>query len=110
VEDFASLMGMPRLQCEVDLIRARLRQTGGDLQAAATVASRRLTLASANDLRLRKTRFLLRLAEIFERQGKLEECTAVLVEAYDLARESDYHSAREQGQVLYARISKRRSE
>jgi tetratricopeptide (TPR) repeat protein len=105
IEDYAYHMGMPRLQCEIDLIRALLRQTDGDLQAAAAVASRGLTVASANELRLRKTRFLLRLAEIFERRGKIRECTTVLAEAFNIARESEYHSAREQGQALYARIT-----
>jgi hypothetical protein len=47
-------------------------------------------------------------AEIFERRGKIEECTAVLVESFNIARESEYRSAREQGQALYARITGRR--
>lgn len=104
IQSYAQNMGMPRLQCEIDLIRAQLRQADGDLRAASAVAIRGLTIASANDLRLRKTRLLLRLAEIFERRGKLRECTAVLTEAFDIARESEYHSAREDGQALYARI------
>jgi tetratricopeptide (TPR) repeat protein len=109
IEDYANQMGMSRLQCEVDLVRAQLRQMDGDLQAAASVASRGLAIASANELTLLKTNFLLRLAEIFERRGKLEECKAVLSEAFDIAREAEYHSARERGQRLYARIARRLS-
>ena len=97
IENYAYHMGMSRLQCEIDLLRAQLRQNDGDLQAAAPVASRGLTVASANDLILRKTRFLLRLAEIFERRGKIEECTSVLVESFNIARESEYHSERDRG-------------
>jgi hypothetical protein len=107
IEDYAVHMGMPRLQCEVDLIRAGLRQLDGDLQAAASVASRGLTIASANDLVLRKTSFLLRLAEIFHQRSQLHECRAVLSEAFDIAREAEYHSAREDGQRLFAKIGGR---
>lgn len=107
IEDFARVMGMPRLQCAADEIRARLHLADGDLQAALAMASRGLTLASANDLRLRKTLLLLRLAQIFERRGEFNECRAVLAEAFDLARETGYHAAVEEGQELHARISKK---
>jgi tetratricopeptide (TPR) repeat protein len=109
IEDFALQMGMPRLQCDADLVRAELHQLDGDLTTALAVASRGLTTASANDLRLRKTRFLLRLSELFEQRGRLPECREVLGEAFELARETQYHSAREQGQGIAARISTRSS-
>jgi tetratricopeptide (TPR) repeat protein len=105
IEDYARIMGMPRLQCEAYAIRTELHQYGGDLKGAASVASQGLTLAATHDLRLRKTRFLLRLAEIYDARGQTEECRPLVMAAFDLAREIDYHSAREQGQKLYARIA-----
>lgn len=107
VEDYARVMGMPRLQCDVDLVRTTLHRLGGDLKAAANIASRGLTVAAANDLRLRKTRFLLQLATIYERRGQVKECTPLLEEAFDLARETEYHTARAEGQALFARIAAR---
>jgi hypothetical protein len=95
---------MPRLQCEVDLARTRLHQKGGDLKGAASVASRGLTVATANDLRLRKTTFLLQLATIAELQGRISECRPLLQEAFDIARDTDYHSARAQAGDIWARI------
>jgi tetratricopeptide (TPR) repeat protein len=104
VEGYGRVMGMPRLQCEVDLARTRLHQKGGDLKGAASVASRGLTVATANDLRLRKTTFLLQLATIAELQGRISECRPLLQEAFDIARDTDYHSARAQAGDIWARI------
>ena len=97
---------MPKLQAEVDQLRTELLRQGGDLKAAAAVASRGLTAACANDLRLRKTALMLRLAEIYADRELFQDSQPMLQAALEMARDCDFYSVFEMGQNLHARLAR----
>ncbi|HWA90315.1 MAG TPA: SIR2 family protein [Rhizomicrobium sp.] len=72
VERYARLVGMPRLLCEVDIIRARLLFKQGEVRLAGSLATRCLQIATVNDLRIRKITSLLLLAEIHLKRNEPE--------------------------------------
>lgn len=104
VENYGRVMGLARLTTEADLIRCRLLRAGGDLRAAASVASRGLTVAAASEMRLRKTSLLLELAEIQAQRKMDEECRVLLFAALEAARDSHYHSVFISAQELLAKV------
>jgi tetratricopeptide (TPR) repeat protein len=69
VERYAKVVGMPRLLCEVGLVRARLLLLQGEARLAGTIATQSLQIATVNDLRIRKIGSLLLLAEIYLKRG-----------------------------------------
>jgi hypothetical protein len=105
VEDYARLMGLLRLHTEVDEVRARLHRLSGDLPAAAAVAARSVAIASANDLRLRKTSLLIELAHVQLARDMHRECHVLLLSALDTARDTHYHSAYLDAQELLAKVT-----
>jgi hypothetical protein len=54
---------------------------------------------------LRKTSYLLRLAKIAHAQGRIHECRPLLEEAFEIARNTEHHVARAEGQKLWAQIA-----
>jgi tetratricopeptide (TPR) repeat protein len=105
VEDYAKIMGMPRLQCEVDGLRALVHQANGDLKSAAAIASRGLALATTHGLSLRRIQLLLRLAGVYAARSEFSQCRPLLQAALEQARSIDYHSAFEFGQAMVARVA-----
>jgi len=64
IERYARVVGMPRLSCEVGLVRARLLLMQGETRLASSLAMKSLQIATVNDLKVRKVSSLLMLAEV----------------------------------------------
>lgn len=103
-ETYAGAMGIPQLQCEVAQLRATLHIDDGDLKTAASVAGAGLSIATANDLQLRTTSFLLLLSDIYVKRELYREARPLLRAALRMARTTEYHSAHQNASILAARL------
>jgi len=97
---YARMVGMPRIDCEVETLRARALQAVGDLKGAAEAALKGLSVSTIHDLRLRKAKAAVAIAEISV-QRNMREIAGPLVEAaLEIATDSDYFLALSHAQRL----------
>lgn len=101
VESYAHTIGIPRMLCEVQELRARLYIHQGDMRQAAACASKSLEIASMNDLTLRKSSAALLLARVFIKRGKpgdaiplMDQTANWLKNTHHQAAQRDLHDLR----------------
>jgi ATP/maltotriose-dependent transcriptional regulator MalT len=95
IHTYATVIGLPRLRCEVLAVRARLLFTQGDARHAARIAAESLEIATQYDMRLRKVHALNLLAEIMHMSGQIQECRILLERSATLSNTYGYHHALE---------------
>jgi tetratricopeptide (TPR) repeat protein len=100
IEEYARVVGMPRMLCEVVLVRARLLLQQGETERAGTVANEGLKIASVNDLRMRKVSGLLILAAINLRRQQAAASRPLLDLGMRMAKASNSHFSLTQAQAL----------
>jgi tetratricopeptide (TPR) repeat protein len=104
VERYARIVGMPRLLCEVGLIRARLLLLQGEVRLAASLATESLQIATVNDLRIRKITSLLLLAEIYLKRNDDKTVRALLALGGRMAKLCNHFFALTHAQSFEHRI------
>jgi tetratricopeptide (TPR) repeat protein len=90
VETYARMMGMDRLSCGIDYIRARLYKRNGDFRSASSYARSALEIASRHDLRLRKTSILPFYASIHYALRSVESCRPLMEQALFMAQDTGF--------------------
>lgn len=90
-ERYAHTMEMPRLAWHVAEARARLSIAQGEMRVATSEAVQALTIASSNELRIRKISTLVLLAEVFQKRGRVDEATSMINVGATLARAAHCH-------------------
>ena len=89
VEEYAKLMGMPRLTCATALARGALYLDQGDYRMSAELAQTALRIATRHDLELRKITALSQLGTAMLKQS-MPEARSLLVRARELAYHADF--------------------
>ncbi len=101
IEQYARVLGMPRLSTEVAELRARIYLQAGDVKMAGTMATQGVEIASRNELRIRKINLLLLLAEINVRRNQENAAEPLLHEAASVARDAECHYVRARNPGCY---------
>lgn len=91
-EDYASRMDIPRLACDVHGLRARLLLIQGEYRLSAADATAGLEIAAMYDLKLKKARGLLTLAEIYLHRGELSGARSLADMGRAIAASCDYYA------------------
>lgn len=89
-ERYAVLNDMPRLSCEVHELRARLLMRQGEFHMSASNATTSLEVAAMYDMKLKKARGLLTLAEIYLQRGEIDGARGLAAMGREIATSCDY--------------------
>lgn len=89
---YAVRMEVPRLSCEVHQVRAQLLMSQGEYEMSARDASASLEIASLYDLKLKKARGLLTLAQIYHLRRDVDGARAVAHMGREIANACDYYT------------------
>lgn len=104
LEQYASMMGIPRLSAEALELRARLHRKLNDMTEARAQATRALQIAAQHDLRLRKSGILVLLGYIHQALGDISAAIAVTRSAMTIARNCDHHLPLAEASLLLAQL------
>lgn len=102
IEEYARVMGMPRLHVDVAYVDAYFRLKLGDRAMAMKVVTRGLAIANECDLVLRKISGMLLAAGISKDMGMHEGAKTLAETAKTMATTSEFSTAQEHAQTLLA--------
>jgi tetratricopeptide (TPR) repeat protein len=91
-ERYGVRMDIPRLTCEVHELRARLLMSQGEYEMSARDATKSLEIASLYDLKLKKARGLLTLAQVYRFRKDVRGAGALAAMGRDIANACDYYT------------------
>jgi ATP/maltotriose-dependent transcriptional regulator MalT len=89
---YAVTMDIPRIACEAHSLRARLLSQQGEYRLSAAEATASLEIASLYDLKLKKARSLLTLAQIYCKRGDIDGARSMIRMGEDIASSSGYYT------------------
>lgn len=89
---YAVLMDQPRVACDAHELRARLLMRQGEYRLSATDATQSLEIAAKYDLKLKKARGLLTLAEILLSRGETDSARTLVAMGREIAVSADYYA------------------
>jgi tetratricopeptide (TPR) repeat protein len=93
-EQYGHTMGMPRMLADVAYARAAHLLQLGETRYAATLARRAISLATANNLRLRQMTGLSLLSRIYQHRGLDTAAASIRRRALEMAEACDYANVR----------------
>lgn len=91
-QNYGVRMDIPRLTCEAHELRARLLMSQGEVHLSAKEASTSLEIAALYDLKLKKARALLTLAQILRRRRDRKGAEALATMGMEIASSCDYYT------------------
>ena len=102
IEEYARVMGMPRLEVDVAYVDAFFRRKLGDRAMAMKVVTRGLAIANECDLVLRKISGMLLAADISNDLGMRDGAKTLAETAKTMATTAEFSTAQELAQSLLA--------
>ena len=90
-EEYADRMDIPRLKCEVMVIRGEIQIGQGEMVLASQLVTRAIRIANLNGLVLRKISALQLLSEIHRARGDMAGADRLYNQTLQAAREIGYH-------------------
>jgi tetratricopeptide (TPR) repeat protein len=94
IEKYGHAMGMPRMLADVAYARATHLLQLGETRYAATLARRAISIATANNLRLRQMTGLGLLSRIYQHRGLTAAAASIRRRALEMAEACDYANVR----------------
>jgi hypothetical protein len=91
-QQYARRMDLPRIACDVHELRARMLMKQGEFHMSAADATASLEIAAKYDLKLKKARGILTLAQIYHRRSEIEGARTLAAMGREIAVSCDYYA------------------
>jgi hypothetical protein len=91
-QQYATRMDLPRIACDVHELRARMLMRQGEYYMSAADATASLEIAAKYDLKLKKARGILTLAQIYQRRAEIDGARSLAAMGREIATSCDYYA------------------